>query len=341
MNMMWAFISPPMLSLEAGDFCPQDVERRITLPHKGTEQILKQRYLWEWDFEEGTIQETPEQMILRVAKKVASAFLNIKKDYKQVAEYANDFYGIMSEGKFIPSSPQLFNAMRGYGSDRDAYDLIYKPIDKMSKKDWDTINEFKNPKAAYGSCYAMGRIGDSIDEIYDALKEQAVVFKSAGGYGVSFSDLRSEGSLVSTTMGESCGPVEFMDLFNSNTQKIALSGKTKRGANMFSMAVSHPDIEKFISRKGTMIKDDSGQIRPKYLEHVNISVEITDAFMDAVENDKDWNLIDPHTTEVKKTVKARELWDLIIDTAYKSADPGLLMIDNINKFNPLKGIHRI
>ena len=311
------------------------------MPHKGTEQILKQRYLWEWDFEEGTIQETPEQMILRVAKKVASAFLNIKKDYKQVAEYANDFYGIMSKGKFIPSSPQLFNAMRGYGSDRDAYDLIYKPIDKMSKKDWDTINEFKNPKAAYGSCYAMGRIGDSIDEIYDALKEQAVVFKSAGGYGVSFSDLRSEGSLVSTTMGESCGPVEFMDLFNSNTQKIALSGKTKRGANMFSMAVSHPDIEKFISRKGTMIKDDSGQIRPKYLEHVNISVEITDAFMDAVENDKDWNLIDPHTTEVKKTVKARELWDLIIDTAYKSADPGLLMIDNINKFNPLKGIHRI
>jgi ribonucleoside-diphosphate reductase alpha chain len=203
------------------------------------------------------------------------------------------------------------------------------------------MNQFKNPKAAYGSCYAMGRVGDSIDEIYDALKEQAVIFKSAGGYGVSFSDLRPEGALVSTTMGESCGPVEFMDLFNDNTKKIALSGKTKRGANMFSMSVSHPDIEKFILRKSTMIEDESGEIRPKYLEHVNTSVEITDEFVRSVVEDKDWDLIDPHTKDIKKTVKAKYLWDLILDTVHKSADPNILMLDNINIMNPIKYIEEI
>ena len=309
--------------------------------HKGTEQILKQRYLWEWSFDESKIQETVDMMLLRVAKKVASAYLNIKKDYKKVRELAHDFYSIMKSGKFIPSSPQLFNVMRGFGNGKEHYDIIYKDIDKMTNEEWDTMNQFRNPKAAYGSCYAMGRIGDSIDEIYDALKEQAVIFKSAGGYGVSFSDLRSEGSLVSTTMGESCGPLGFMDLFNINTQKIALSGKTKRGANMFSMSVSHPDIEKFIMRKSEMIEDENGQIRPKYLEHVNISVEITDDFMAAVENGDEWNLIDPHTKEVVKTIDAQDLWDMIIDSVYKSADPGLLMLDNINRFNPLKHIRQI
>jgi ribonucleoside-diphosphate reductase alpha chain len=211
----------------------------------------------------------------------------------------------------------------------------------MTDEEWDTMNQFKNPKAAYGSCYAMGRVGDSIDEIYDALKEQAVIFKSAGGYGVSFSDLRSEGALVSTTMGESCGPLGFMDLFNMNTQKIALSGKTKRGANMFSMSVSHPDIEKFIARKSEMIEDSNGQIRPKYLEHVNTSVEISDEFMDTLFKNGDWNLIDPHTKQITKTVKAEYLWDLMIEMVYKSADPGVLMIDNMNKFNPLREYEKI
>lgn len=309
--------------------------------HKGTEQILKQRYLWEWKIDDETIQETPEQMFLRVAKKMASAYLHIKKDYSMVRKLANKFYEMMTRGRFIPSSPQLFNAMRGFGNGKKHYDIIYKDIGKMTDEEWDVINEFKNSKSAYGSCYTMGRIGDSIDEIYTALKEQAIVFKSAGGYGTSFSNLRSKGTLVSTTMGESCGPIEFMDLFNMNTQKIALSGKTKRGANMFSLSVSHPDIEKFILRKAEMIEDDKGQIRPKYLEHVNTSIEITDGFMEALENNGDWKLIDPHTKEVKKTVKAKKLWDLMIDTVYKSGDPNILMLDNMNRFNPIWHIERI
>jgi ribonucleoside-diphosphate reductase alpha chain len=303
--------------------------------HKGTEQILKQRYLWEWEFDEGTIQETVEMMFLRVAKKVASAYLQINRNQDKVRELAHRFYNIMISGKFIPSSPQLFNAMRGYGADKQDFNFIYKDIDQMTEEEWDRMNEFKNPKAAYGSCYAMGRVGDSIDEIYEALKEQAVIFKSAGGYGVSFSDLRPEGALVSTTMGESCGPLGFMDLFNMNTQKIALSGKTKRGANMFSMSVSHPDIEKFIKRKSEMVEDDNGQIRPKYLEHVNISVEITDKFMRAVEKDAEWDLIDPHSNKAVNRVMARDIWDIIVDSVHKSADPGMLMIDNMNRFNPL------
>jgi len=309
--------------------------------HEGTKQILEQRYLWEWNFDGETVQETVDMMLLRVAKKMASAYLQIKEDYNKVRELAHKFYSIMRYGEFMPSSPQLFNAMRGFGNGKKHYDIIYKDIDKMTDEEWDTMNQFKNPKAAYGSCYAMGRIGDSIDEIYDALKEQAVVFKAAGGYGVSFSDLRSEGALVSTTMGESCGPVEFMDLFNDNTKKIALSGKTKRGANMFSMSIFHPDIEKFILRKSTMVEDENGEIRPKYLEHVNTSVEITDEFVRSVVEDKDWDLIDPHTKDIKKTVKAKYLWDLILDTVHKSADPNILMLDNINVMNPIKYIEEI
>jgi ribonucleoside-diphosphate reductase alpha chain len=213
--------------------------------NKGTLQLLKQRYLWEWKIDGKKKQETPEQMVLRVAKKVASGYINIMMNkHKEVTskqfdtmiatvrEKAHLFYDMIISGDFIPSSPQLFNAMRGFSkdqTDKDKYEIIYKPIDKMTDQEWVAIAEFKNSKAAYGSCYSMGRIGDSIDDIYRMLTEQAHIFKASGGFGVSFSNLRANGTVVESTKGVSCGPLGFMNLFNDNTKLIALEGKLKRG----------------------------------------------------------------------------------------------------------------
>ena len=311
--------------------------------HEGVEKLTNDRYLWSWNIDGTEIKETLDMVFLRVAKKIASAWLQIKpKDYTTVVKKAHEFFDIMHNGLFMPSSPQLFNAMRGFGNEKEHYDLIYKDIDKMTNEEWDIINEFRNPKAAYGSCYSVGRIGDSIEEIYDALKEQAMIFKAAGGYGASFSNLRSKGEQIATTKGQSCGAVEFMELFNLNTKKIALNGQLKRGANMFSLSISHPDIEDFIDKKMELINDEEEKmIRSRYLEHANLSVEITDEFINAVKNDFDWNLIDPHSKKIKKTLKARALYRHIIHNALKSGEPGVLMIDTINKYNPIRDIEPI
>ena len=308
--------------------------------HEGITKLTNDRYLWEWDIDGTTVKENMNMMLLRVAKKVASAWLSIKpKDYAGVTAKAHKFYDLMSTGMFMPSSPQLFNVMRGYVGD---IALLYSSIDETTPEEWEALHAFRNPKAAYGSCYSVGRIGDSIEEIYDALKEQALIFKAAGGYGASFSDLRSKGEPVTTTKGESCGAVEFMELFNLNTKKIALSGQLKRGANMFSLDVSHPDIEEFIDKKMELINDEEEKmIRSKYLEHANLSVEITDDFIHAVKNDLDWGLIDPHSKKIKKTLKARDLYKHIIHNALKSGEPGALLRDNINRYNPLRNIELI
>jgi len=322
--------------------------------HEGVQRLLTDRYFWRWNIDGKEIVETPQMVFLRVAKKMASAFLNIlnksdmigtgesKDKIEKLIDLATGFYNIMNSGDFMPSSPQLFNALRGIDETQDNFNLIYKPIKDTTFAEWKTLNAFKNPIAAYGSCYAMGRVGDSIEEIYDSLKEQAVIFKAAGGYGASFSNLRSEGTSVKTTRGQSCGPVEFMELFNMNTKKIALSGQLKRGANMFSLSVSHPDIETFIDKKEEfIINEEDGMLRSKHLEHANLSVEVSDEFIDAVKNDLDWELIDPHTKEVKKVVKAKNLYKKIIDSAYKSGEPGILMLSTINKYNPIRDLEPI
>jgi len=322
--------------------------------HEGVQRLLTDRYFWRWNIDGKEIVETPQMVFLRVAKKMASAFLNIlnksdmigtgesKDKIEKLIDLATGFYNIMNSGDFMPSSPQLFNALRGIDETQDNFNLIYKPIKDTTFAEWKTLNAFKNPIAAYGSCYTMGRVGDSIEEIYDSLKEQAVIFKAAGGYGASFSNLRSEGTSVKTTRGQSCGPVEFMELFNMNTKKIALSGQLKRGANMFSLSVSHPDIETFIDKKEEFIIDEEdGMLRSKHLEHANLSVEVSDEFIDAVKNDLDWELIDPHTKEVKKVVKAKNLYKKIIDSAYKSGEPGILMLSTINKYNPIRDLEPI
>lgn len=247
--------------------------------------ILEKRYLLK--DEKGRIKENPEQMFSRVAKAIA----NVDKIYgEEVSRAEEEFYNIMVALDFLPNSPTLMNAGTEIGQ--------------------------------LSACFALP-IEDSIIGIFDALKNMAIIHKSGGGTGFSFSSLRPKNDIVKTTHGVASGPVSFMKIFDVSTEIIKQGGR-RRGANMGCLRIDHPDIIEFILAK----------TKGNAFSNFNLSVLITDKFMRAVKKNKDYYLINPRTGKKTKKLNAYSVFNLIVNAAWKTGDPGLIFIDEINRHNP-------
>ena len=237
--------------------------------------------------------EEPETMFWRVARVIADGDKQYGASEAAVEELARQFYDLMTNGKFEPNSPTLMNAGRPLGQLSACFVL---PVD-------DTLSN--------------GESG-----IYDTLKAMALVHQSGGGTGFSFSRIRAEGAQVKSTTGVASGPVSFMTLYDASTE-VVKQGGTRRGANMGILRVDHPDVRSFIT-----CKDDTSQIT-----NFNISVALTDAFMQAVEAGESYDLVSPKSGEVVGQEDACEVFDMIVHGAWKTGEPGTFFIDRANAFN--------
>ncbi len=243
----------------------------------------------------GKATESPEDLFWRVATVVADADARYGANEDQVQATAEEFYYLMTQRRFEPNSPTLMNAGRPLGQLSACFVL---PVE---------------------DALANGKNG-----IYDTLKAMAVIHQSGGGTGFGFSRLRGKGSMVRSTTGVASGPISFMKLYDASTDAVKQGG-TRRGANMGILRVDHPDIMDFIT-----CKEDLTQVT-----NFNISVAVTTTFMEAVKNKTSYDLKDPSSGKVVGQLDANEVWDKMIQGAWKTGEPGCFFIDEANKYNPV------
>lgn len=257
-------------------------------------QVLEKRYLKK--DKQGKVIETAEELFRRVADAIASAE-TIYDPKANTARWSQEFYQAMTNLEFLPNSPTLMNAGRELGQ--------------------------------LSACFVLP-IEDSMESIFDAVKYTALIHKSGGGTGFSFSRLRPEKDRVGSTGGVASGPVSFMRAFDTATDVIKQGGM-RRGANMAILSVDHPDIMRFITAK----------TESTALNNFNLSVAVTAEFMAAVKAGTYYNLINPHNKEVHSSISAREVFDKVVDMAWRTGDPGVIFIDRINQDNPTPHLGRI
>ncbi|HEY6873833.1 MAG TPA: adenosylcobalamin-dependent ribonucleoside-diphosphate reductase [Geobacteraceae bacterium] len=248
-------------------------------------KVLQARYLLK--DEAGRAIESPREMFGRVARAVAAA----EEQYGHPpAPWEERFFDLLSSLRFLPNSPTLMNAGKGMGQ--------------------------------LAACFVLP-VEDSMQSIFDTLKNAALILQSGGGTGFSFSRLRPRADIVRSTGGIASGPVSFMKIYNIATDVIKQGG-ARRGANMGILRVDHPDVLEFIRVKRSVAE----------LANFNISVAVTDAFMDALEKDGAYDLVNPRSGRTAGTVRARLVFDEIVASAWETGDPGVIFIDRINRANP-------
>ena len=255
-------------------------------------EVLRQRYLLRDENEK--IVESPDQLFSRVAKAVAASDGRYGENMGQTEQV---FYKMMSQLEFVPNTPTLFNAGTQLGQ--------------------------------LSACFVLP-VEDSLEGIFNAAKNMALIEQSGGGVGFDFSRLRPKGDIVRSTKGVASGPVSFMRIFDTGTEIIKAGGK-RRGAMMAVLRVDHPDVLEFITSKQ----------QPGFLSNFNISVAVTDDFMKAVNEGEEYWLVNPRNKEKTKKLIARDVWNLMAESAWMSGDPGVIFIDEINRHNPTPLVGKI